>query len=291
MGIKGYVSPLDGVNVRECASPHVVASPSYTGENFCVGRDEFSLEAAEVGRFYVSGGCEVEYSVDSGADEGWVRLYLNGQVTVALLHQRGIITFHASSFVHAGRGVMVLGESGAGKSSLTASFSLSGAGFLTDDVTPVLIQDSQPFIQTLHESIRIRKNTSEQLNVSSELLREAETGSGKQYVHIGRVRDGVFPLGVILKIEIGDVLKPVFDNPSPAKKFLLLRSEICMSEILAGMPETEAAYLQQLVQMIEKVPFVRVVRPEDIRIAGLHEAVELYLDGMTGQKGDRNRIR
>ena len=289
MGIKGYVSPIDGVNVRECASPHIVASPSYTGDNFCVGRDEFSLEAPEVGRFYVRGGSEVEYSVDSGADEGWVRLYLNGQVTVALLHQRGIITFHASSFVHAGIGVMVLGESGAGKSSLTASFSLGGAGFLTDDVTPVLFQGSQPVIRSLQESIRIRKNTADQLNVSSVLLSEAETGTGKQYVNVGRVGDGIFPLGVILKIEIGDVLKPVFDNPSPVKKFSLLRSEICMSEILAGMPETEAAYLHQLVQMIEKVPFVRVVRPEDIRIAGLHEAVELYLAGMTGLEHVRVR--
>lgn len=290
MRIKGYVSPLSGVIVRECASPRTVASPAYTGEDFCVSKDEFSLEAREIGRFYARGGSEVEYSVYPGADEGWVRLYLNGQVTVALLHQRGIITFHASSFVHAGRGVMVLGESGAGKSSLTASFSLGGAGFLTDDVTPVQFQDSQPVIRSLQESIRIRKNTVEQLNVSSELLREAETGTGKQYVNVGRVGDGAFPLGVILTIEIGDVRKPVFDDPSPAKKFALLRSEICMSEILAGMPETEAAYLQQLVQMIEQVPFVRVVRPEEIRIAKLHEAVELYLGGITGHEGGRERI-
>jgi len=283
MEIEKYVSPLDGVKVIECASPRIVESPVYTGENFRVGKDEFSLDTPEIGRFYVRGGSEVEYNVCQGADEGWVRLWLNGQVTVALLHQRGIITFHASSFVHEGLGVMVLGESGAGKSSLTASFSLGGAGFLTDDVTPVMFQDSQPVIRPLHESIRIRKNTAEQLRVESGLLREAETGTGKQYVDVGRAGEGLFLLGVIIKIEIGDVLKPVFDVPAPSGKFELLRSEICMSEILAGMPETEADYLQQLVKMIEKVPVVRVVRPEEVRIAKLHEAVELHLEGMRGQ--------
>lgn len=287
MGTEKYVSPLDGVKVTECTSPRVVESPAYTGENFRVGKDEFSLETPGVGRFYVRDGSEVEYSACQGADEGWVRLWLNGQVTVALLHQRGIITFHASSFVHEGLGVMVFGESGAGKSSLTASFTLGGAGFLTDDVTPVMFQDSQPVIRPLHESIRIRKNTAEQLSVESDLLREAEKGTGKQYIDVGRSGEAFFPLGVIIKIEIGDVLKPGFDVPEPSEKFVLLRSEICMSEILAGMPGTEADYLQQLVRMIERVPVVRVVRPQNLRISELHEEVELYLQGMTVQVSGR----
>ena len=278
--MKNY--PLPGVTVKRIDKVSDVANPSYAGVDFTVSQTEFRMTASEVGDFYAANGSLVEFSPYSGADTGWVKLYLKGQLLVALLHQRKIISFHASSFVYGGRGVMVLGESGAGKSSLTASFSLSGAGFLTDDITPVLFQGTRPMIMQLHESIRIRKNTAEQLNVSPGLLREAETGTGKQYVNIARVGDEVVPLGVIMTIEVGDVRSPVFDEPSPANKFSLLRSEICMSELLAGMPETETAYLQQLVQMIEKVPFVRVVRPQEIRIAALHEAVALYLEGVAG---------
>ena len=62
---------------------------------------------------------------------------------------------------------------------------------------------------------------------------------------------------------MGDVSSTRFYEPSPAEAFAMLRGEICSWEILAGMPETEAAYLQQLVAIIGKVHFVRVVRPAD----------------------------
>jgi len=85
-----------------------------------------------------------------------------------------------------------------------------------------------------------------------------------------------------MKVETGDVSLPVFDEPSPAERFAFLRSEICMSEILAGMPETESAYLQQIVKIIEKVHFVRVVRPAEIKISEMHSAVSKYLDSISG---------
>ena len=47
------------------------------------------------------------------------------------------------------------------------------------------------------------------------------------------------------------------------------------------MPETEAAYLQQLVQILEEVHFVKVIRPPMITIAGMHEAMKLYLDSLS----------
>ena len=80
---------------------------------------------------------------------------------------------------------------------------------------------------------------------------------------------GTISLHTVLKIEIGNCRKPEFHEPSPAEKFSLLRSEICSWEMLAGMPETEAAYLQQLLQIVEQVRFVRVVRPAEIEIAAL----------------------
>ena len=61
-------------------------------------------------------------------------------------------------------------------------------------------------------------------------------------------------------------MKPEFHEPAPAEKFSLLRSEICSWEMLAGMPETEAEYLQQLLHIVEQVRFVRVVRPAEIEI-------------------------
>ena len=65
---------------------------------------EFRMAVTGVGVFMPQTAAGLNTAAASGADHGWVKLYLNGQVLVALLHQRKIISFHASSFMYMGRG-------------------------------------------------------------------------------------------------------------------------------------------------------------------------------------------
>ena len=255
----------------------LIKSPFVDGDVWQASGTEYYLRAPGVGSFYVCDGREVRFSPLQGADPDWVQLYLNGQVLVALLHQRKIINFHASSFVNAGSGVMILGETGAGKTSLTVAFAMDGAGFLSDDLTPVIFKDSMPHIWPLNRDIKLREDTIVQLEISRDRLKDAERGTGKQYLNVSRVDVSDYPLHTILKIETGDTIKVEFHEPAAAEKFSLLRSEICAWEILAGMPETEASYLQQLLSIVEQVRFVRVIRPVSIEISVFHEAVRDYL--------------
>lgn len=285
--IKMPVFALEGVEVRSVTAGREVAGIGLSDESIFVNESEYLQKVPGVGRFYASDGRYVEYFSEEGADPEWVRLYLNGQVLVALLHQRKIISFHASSFVHDGQGVMILGETGAGKSSVTLAFALhdrsasvtgvagnvksgSGifkpAGFLTDDLTPVVFEGPVPCIMPLNRKVKIRHDTAGELGIDMESLTEAERGTGKKYLSLAPVQMEPFPLGVIVKIETGPVEEPLFSTPSPAERFSLLRSEICSWEMLAGMPETETEYLNQLVKIVEKTEFVRVVRPVDIRV-------------------------
>jgi hypothetical protein len=280
--------PITGVKIHRVPYVQKVKDPAYSFENINVSKNEISMHFEGVGEIYLRDGVYVEYSPSEHAALEWVNLYLKGQALVALLHQRRIITFHASSFIHSGRGVMILGESGAGKSSLTASFALKGAGFLSDDITPVIFNGSEPQIWSLQRAIRIRRNTALQLNIETDKLREAEAGTEKQYLQVDDAGIKNFPMHTILKIEIGEVIKPEFRELSHAEKFSLLRSEICMWEILAGMPETEADYLQQLLNIIRQVHFVRLIRPAEIEISLLRGAVIDYL-GIKHRKVDAEK--
>jgi len=269
--------PLSDVKIVRSGSVSKVSRPEYVSENLQVSQDEFFMLAAGVGAFYAREGKEVEYCPEAGADEGWVRLFLNGQVLVALLHQRSIINFHASSFIYDGMGVMVLGETGAGKTSVTASFVMDGAGFLTDDLSPVIFRESQPKIMALERDIKLRINTIDQLNIDPGRLRDAEQGTGKKYFKIRDPKVSDHSLHTIFRIETGLVSEPEFHEPSAAEKFSILRSEICSWEILAGMPETEKAYLHQLLEIIKMVKIVRVIRPAEIMISDLQRAIERFL--------------
>lgn len=254
-----------------------ITRPVYTASGMEVAPGELALKVPGVADFYVAEGRLVEYVCHHGADREWVRLYLEGVVLVALLHQRDIISFHASSFVHEGQGVMIMGETGAGKSSLTLAFAMNGAGFLTDDLTPVTFNRGRPSVMPLNRRMKIRTSTAEEMKVKSDKLTDAESGTGKKYLEIMTAEEGGHLVSIILKIQVGAVSEPLFEEPAPAVKFSLLRSEVCSWEILAGMPETEAAYLQQLLDIVQNVRVYMVTRPAAIRIADFFESVKRFL--------------
>lgn len=276
-----YSFLLRDVLLHEADTVPTVKDLPASGDYWQASGTEYSLKAPGIGSFYVHDGQEVIFSPLLVADSEWVQLYLNNQVLVALLHQRKIISFHASSFILGGRGVMILGETGAGKTSLTLAFVMNDAGFMSDDLTPVVFRENVPSVWSLNRRVKIREDSIEQLDLAGLNLSEAECGTGKKYMHIEKAADEYHKLDVIVKIETGDVEEPVFMTLSPSDRFSLLRSEVCSWEILAGMPETEAAYLQQLVRILEQVHFVKVIRPEVITIAGMHDALRKYLDSLT----------
>jgi hypothetical protein len=269
--------PLPGVTLREVESVKEIINPLYRGLNMQSSPGEFFLLVPEVGSFYACGGNEVKYAVEKNADPEWVRLCLCNQVLAALLHQRQIINFHASSFVYNDKGIMILGETGAGKSSLTASFILDGAGFLTDDLTPVTFEEEIPFIVPLERRIKLVDDSIEQLDIPGERLKRAEAGTGKHYLQTDYTHSDNYPLQTIFRVEIGDNDRPLFYEPDQTERFSIMRSEICSWEMLAGMPDTESAYLHQLLRIVQNTRIVKLTRPRDISIKLLSKYLTDYI--------------
>lgn len=257
-----------------------VKAPKWFGAGCQVSQREYALQVPGVGSYYAADGHRVFFHAQPGADPKWVRLYLNSQVLVALLHQRKIINFHASSFIYNRLGVMVLGETGAGKSSLTLAFALQDGGFLTDDLTPVVFEGPAPMIMPLHRNVKLRKDTAAQLGIDHRQLTDAESGTGKKYYSLQPVQYSPYPLHIILLVNPSEIASPAFTTPPPAERFALLRSEVCSWEILAGMPETEASYMQQLAATVQDTEFIRIERPAEISINDLFVSVKACLNGI-----------
>jgi hypothetical protein len=108
-----------------------------------------------------SGDAVVAYPA-TGTDEATVEhLYVNQLVPLALSRQ-GRPAFHASVVTVPGGAVAFLGKTGAGKSTLAASFALADAAFLTDDA---LLVDESHGIRAMpsHASLRLWEDSIEAL--------------------------------------------------------------------------------------------------------------------------------
>jgi len=271
--------PLKDVNICKVDSLCDVANPIYSDTIMKVNQQEFSIDVEGVGSFFAKNGNYIEFCPTKDADPEWINLSLNSQMLVALLHQRKIINFHASSFIFNDTGIMLLGETGAGKSSITASFVLNGAGFLSDDLTAVTFKSDVPLIWPVYRKIRLHKETIQQLSTDFDLITEEESITGKYWLKVKEARVDHTPLHIIFKLEIHEGSDIKFAELKPDENFALLRSEICSWEMLKGMPDTEAAYLQQLIDIVHHVKIVKVVRPRVVDISEMHEAIVGFLNG------------
>jgi hypothetical protein len=109
----------------------------------------------QVGRFHIKCGREIVVDPLPDTDPGVLRVLLEGRVMAYLLRQRGCLPLHASGVAIAGRGVLFLGESGAGKSTTAAAFYARGHNVLTDDVGAVRVAGDRVELRTARSGLRL----------------------------------------------------------------------------------------------------------------------------------------
>lgn len=270
--------PLADVEIIKTDKISRVQNPFYSNDWMSISASEFSMTVENVGSFYAGNGNHIEYSPDEGADPGAIELYMNGSVYGAILHQRRILPLHGSSFIYNGLGVMFCGESGAGKSSLTASFCLDGAGFLTDDVTPILFDDQKPHIWPKTGKVKLWDDSLQQLKREKAKLTKIRPEDEKYYFPIDSNQIETFPLNKILILEITETDDVTFRKVEKVEAFSYLHQEIYRREYLGAMPETEAAYLEQISLICNNVEVIRVSRPKTIALSEMTSRISKFLD-------------
>ena len=277
--------PLSDVKIEITTIKKVVEAPLYDDGFYRLNQNEFSMNVEDVGWFYASGGNYISMVLHPEATKEMIELYLNGSIYGAILHQRKIMPMHASCFVYNNKGVMLCGESGAGKSSLTASFCYNGSTFLTDDVTPILFSDGLPFILPLSDRIKLWEDSLNQLKLEKGNLAQIYQDYEKFYLPVDSKISEPYPLHLIFIIEKHENNEIKFKELQGIDRFTALRNEIYRWEYLQGMKASEAKYLKDLISISTTVKVIKVFRPKKIEIETLRSILadkivnhNVYLD-------------
>lgn len=98
------------------------------------GPDRQYLGWETVGGFLVAGDDLIEVDPNPGVSDFLVALPLLGSVMATLLQRRGHFVLHASAAAIGGRGIALLGDKGAGKSTTVGAVVAAGHALLSDDV-------------------------------------------------------------------------------------------------------------------------------------------------------------
>lgn len=118
--------------------------------------DHYGLRFPDVAEAWIDPAGRIELWRDPQASIESLHHVLLDQILPRVLAQRGRLVLHGSMATTAdGRTVVILGESGRGKSTLASAFDLAGGRVLTDDCVVVSLDEGKPRVVPSYAGLRL----------------------------------------------------------------------------------------------------------------------------------------
>jgi len=253
-------------------------TPLYSTSMLQISETDFSITIDGVAKYRVQNGNKVWITPCQDADQSSIQLFLNGSVFGAVLHQRGIIPFHGCSFEYGGKGVLICGHSGTGKSSVTAAFCQKGAHFINDDITPVSIKGSEISIIPIHSQMKLWDDSMKALEIETNNLVQIRPSMEKFYVPFSNTYDTNLHLDTLLILDTHECDEYEANRPIGMGKYNLLRKNIYRKMYLRGMPQTAKNLFENLFTLTEIVKVIHILRPITSDINSTMEFIRKQLE-------------
>ncbi|OCC15631.1 Serine kinase of the HPr protein, regulates carbohydrate metabolism [Dissulfuribacter thermophilus] len=126
-----------------------------SGVRFEIAQQYSCLFWEDVGLFQIKNGNQITVSPFPGAYREIVRLPIASTCMALLLEQRGFLVIHGAALEINGAGIVLVGDKGYGKSTLTAYLLGSGGRLLSDDVTAISIDSNGAWIMPGFPSMKL----------------------------------------------------------------------------------------------------------------------------------------
>jgi hypothetical protein len=110
-------------------------APLFINPDYKIGRREFLFNVPGIGSFFIKGGNCIIVDLKTRDSLNKAFVYILGTAMGAVLYQRGDICLHGSVINMGDKAVLLTGDSGAGKSTISSILCSKGYPFLTDDLT------------------------------------------------------------------------------------------------------------------------------------------------------------
>jgi len=263
-----FTFPVDAVEVT-VASGEVepLPFPLLSRRYLQISEKEAVIHVANVASYKVSNGNRVEVYPCEQADPASIQLFLNGSALGAILHQRGVVPFHGSSFVWNQTGVMICGRSGAGKSSVTTAFCQQGARLINDDVTPVQIDSAGSMLVPIRTRMKLWDDTLNTLQLEGVHKERIRPQLTKYYIDLPETCQSAQPLQYLFVLDTHQKETVLTTELSGLEKFNALRMQIYRKVYLKGMPQTAQHYFSELFRLASNLRVIRLVRPKNCPVS------------------------
>lgn len=234
---------------------------------------EVVLQWRHFGTYRVREGGAIEYAPLPGLTAEAVRVPLLGVCMGLLLHQRGLLTLHASAVAIGDGAVAFVGAKGAGKSTTAAAFLRRGHPLVADDVVAVDYDAcGVPSVFPGLTTVKLWPPSLAAVGLDPDTVPRLHGGVEKRVLRADGVPGGVpsegpLPLRALYVLEEGEglALEPVRACDAFAE---VVRHTYATRFIgptrLIGSAAREADHFRRCTRFLQSVPVRRLIRPNDL---------------------------
>lgn len=248
--------------------------------------DRFIATFHETGRFLVSGGNRITYQRFDHADDSQVVSILLGTCMAALLMQRRILPLHSCSVRTDEGAVLVMGVSGAGKSTTLGGLMALGLPMMADDVTGIVFrEDAKPMAVPAFPATRLWQDSLEKLGHRTAGLPRVRTDLAKFYRSVDGFHTEAEPIRAIVYLKATNAAAHRFQPIEPAKQVECVARFVHRKNFLDGMDLRRWGF-ESAVAIVRKVPLFELARP-----SGWVEPVDLAKTLLGGIAAGEEMVR
>ncbi len=213
------------------------------------------------GRFAVRGGSRIVVDAEAESDATGIGLFVGGPLMAVILQSRGRVVLHGGAVEIGGRAVLVLGQSGAGKSTTVAALLERGHRFVTDDLCVLDRSDGVWRIDPAPPLVKLKDESLSAIGHDPREYEEFGRAEEKRRFAPGVRSEARLPLAAALLLEWGE--KPRVSRTTSGEAFFGLRANSFTIHVVEDLGWNER-HFAMCGELAREVPVLRLRRPRDL---------------------------
>ena len=245
-------------------------------------KEEVWFYIDNVATYRVTNGNLIEFEPCENADPYLLRVFLMCSCLGFIMIQRDIVAIHGGTIVIDNKAIILTGNRGAGKSTLTTGLRLKGYPFISDDVAAIEIKDNIPMVKHGFPYQKLCSSAMDKLGYDKENYFSFMSDTEIKYL-VNAHDDFIYEdtrLFALCELSVGDVEDVQIEEIKGSEKLNKLIANRYRVEFVQAMGGISPIAFKILLQIAKNIKFYKIIRPNgqftvDKQIELLEEKIKI----------------
>ena len=233
------------------------------GREIGLSNEQIWFNIPETAVFSIENGNRIVIMPHENADDQDIKTYIMGSCLGFIMLQREQVAIHGGTVESEGKAVIITGDKGAGKSTLTTALRMNGYRFLADDVAAVVI-DQEPIIKPGFPYQKLCEDAIEEMGYNKSNYRSIIGDTEDKYMvpaYEYFVEEDT-KLIAIVELCKGEVDEVSIETIQGKEKLLHIMRNIYRGEYMPYLGGIKAGYLKKCLNIAQHIKYYRMTRPQ-----------------------------